>query len=147
MGKKETSLKYFKGSDWLKTSDKLCFNADAVTLAEQIPGKMDENNNFVVANRFEEHMLATTSTESQFQTMKGEMDTFLASQPSLFVQDGKLGSNERCGIHVRTVTNDPLTALILKSIMVGCFLSLSLTLCSSLSLKSIHPRNGRCETI
>ena len=111
-------MKYFKGSDWLKTSDKLCFNADAVSLAEQIPGKMDENNNFVVANRFEEHMLATTSTESQFQSIKGELHTFLASHPPILLQAGKLGSNERCGIHVRTVTNDPLTALILKSLMV-----------------------------
>ena len=77
--------------------------------------------------------------------MKGEMDTFLASQPSIFVQDGKLGSNERCGIHVRTVTNDPLTALILKSLMVEFLLSYFL--CSSLSPKSILPKNGRCGTI
>ena len=129
----------------MKTSDKLCFNADAVSLAEHIPGKMDENNNFVVANRFEEHMLATTSTESQFQSMKGEMDTFLASQPSVYVQDGKLGSNERCGIHVRTVTNDPLTALILKSLMVRR--SIVIRSFSFLSPRSILPKNGRCETI
>ena len=129
----------------MKASDKLCFNADAVSLAEHIPGKMDENNNFVVANRFEEHMLATTSTESQFQSMKGEMDTFLASQPSVYVQDGKLGSNERCGIHVRTVTNDPLTALILKSLMVRR--SIVIRSFSFLSPRSILPKIGRCETI
>ena len=43
----------------------------------------------------------------------------MSSQPSIFVQDGKLGTTERTCIPVRTVTNDPLSALLLKSITVG----------------------------
>ena len=42
-------MKYFKGSDWLKASDKIIFNPDAISLAEHIQGKMDQNNNFVVS--------------------------------------------------------------------------------------------------
>ena len=116
MGKKETNLKYFKGSEWMKSCDKLCFNLDATALAEQIPGTFDANNNFVVSSRSPEQELAASA--AGFAAVKSEMDTFLASQPSLFVQDGRLGSNDRCSIHVRTVTNDPLTALLLKSITV-----------------------------
>ena len=81
-------MKYFKGSDWLKDSTKLHFNPDATALADLIPGKVDENSNFIVSDRMDETQLPFTS-------------------------------EERTCIHVRTVTNDPLSALLLKSITVG----------------------------
>ena len=56
------------------------------------------------------------------------MDSFLSKQPSLFVQDGKLGSSERSCVHVRSISNDPLTSLLLQSITVFSFYSTHLDL-------------------
>ena len=56
-GSKETNLKYFRGSDWIKTSDKLIFNPDAEALADKIPGKVDENLCLHVSAPFEERSL------------------------------------------------------------------------------------------
>ena len=50
-------MKYFKGSDWIKTSDKLIFNPDAIALADVIPGKVDENSCFHISAPFEERSL------------------------------------------------------------------------------------------
>ncbi len=54
-------MKYFKGSDWLKDSTKLHFNPDATALADLIPGKVDENSNFIVSDRMDETQLSFTS--------------------------------------------------------------------------------------
>ena len=54
-------MKYFKGSDWLKYSTKLHFNPDATALADLIPGKVDENSNFIVSDRMDETQLSFTS--------------------------------------------------------------------------------------
>ena len=34
------------------------------------------------------------------------------------MQDGKLGTTDRTCVHVRSITNDPLSALLLKTITV-----------------------------
>lgn len=54
-------MKYFKGSEWLKDSTKLHFNPDATALAEIIPGKVDENSNFIVNDPLDEIQLPFSS--------------------------------------------------------------------------------------
>lgn len=54
-------MKYFKGSEWLKDSTKLHFNPDATVLAEIIPGKVDENSNFIVSDPLDEAQLPFSS--------------------------------------------------------------------------------------
>ena len=71
MNGKETKLKYFKGSEWMKTSDKLAFNLDATELAEQIPGTMDENQCFHVTDRTEE--LSLLPSTKPFEVVKANV--------------------------------------------------------------------------
>ncbi|KAK8792685.1 hypothetical protein WA171_002637 [Blastocystis sp. BT1] len=113
-GSKETNLKYFRGSDWIKTSDKLIFNPDAEALADKIPGKVDENLCLHVSAPFEERSLLPST--KGFDAVKANVDSFLASQPNVYVQDGKLGTTPRSCVHVRSVTNDPIVALALKAL-------------------------------
>ncbi|KAK8808696.1 hypothetical protein WA588_004341, partial [Blastocystis sp. NMH] len=113
-GSRETKLKYFRGSEWMKTCDSLIFNPDAIVLAESIKGKMDSNNCFHVAEHLEEELVLPSS--KGFDAVKTNVDTFLRSQKNLYVQDGKLGTSPRSCVHVRSVTNDPTVALALKAL-------------------------------
>ena len=71
MNGKETKLKYFKDSEWMKTSDKLAFNLDAMELAELIPGTMDENQCFHVSNQTEE--LSLLPSTKPFEAVKANV--------------------------------------------------------------------------
>lgn len=68
MGSTETNLKYFKGSEWMKSCDKLKFNLDSTSLAELVPGSMDTNNNYKVEGDIKEETLS--DCDKTFDEMK-----------------------------------------------------------------------------
>ena len=127
VGSTETNLKYFKGSEWMKSCDKLKFNLDSTSLAELVPGSMDANNNYKVEGDIKEETLSDCdktfdekkTNDFSLSMYYEQIDSFLSKQPSLFVQDGKLGTSERSCVHIRSVTNDPLVSLVLQSLTVS----------------------------
>lgn len=57
------------------------------------------------------------SSDKEFEELSDEVKEFLAQVPNLYVEDAGISSGRFLEVRIRSVTNDPATALAVKNIL------------------------------
>ena len=65
---------------------------------------------------------------TNFEELSDEVKEFLSKVPNLYVEDAAVCSGKLLETRIRSVTNDPATALLLKNMLVCRFWLLSLSI-------------------
>lgn len=97
-------------------------NPDLKFLIEQCPSKPDAEDAIQCSMSFPKPEEVELDTKSDFEDLSLMVKKYLSGVPDLFVEDAGLGSARPTEQKIRTVTNDPLTALFMRKMGVFIYI-------------------------
>lgn len=98
-------------------------NPETKFLIEQCPNKPDADGAIQCSYNFGKPEDVELDTKSDFEDLSKMVKKYLSGTPDLYVEDAGLGSVRQTEQKIRTVTNDPLTALFMRKMGVYIYIS------------------------
>lgn len=102
-------------SEWFTVWGDAYRNADRALLLSHLKCIRDDNNNAYCKRTYREDIPSCTK---DFEELSDNIKEFLSKVPNLYVEDAAIASGRLLETRIRSVTNDPATALVMKNLLV-----------------------------
>lgn len=112
-------------SEWFSVWGDAYRNPDRSLLMNHLKCVRDDFNNAYCKRTYKD---SVTASSKDFEELSDKVKEFLSKVPNLYVEDAAVASGRFLETRIRSVTNDPVTALALKNMLVYmlfCFLILA----------------------
>lgn len=131
-------------SEWFSVWGDAYRNPDRDLLMKHLKCVRDDFNNAYCKRTYKDTVSASSK---DFEELSDEVKEFLSKVPNLYVEDAAVASGRFLETRIRSVTNDPVTALALKNMLVSSvFLLLTIApYASPTSSDSPSSRFNRCS--
>ena len=103
-------------SEWFSVWGNAFRNPQSKLLLNHLQGIRDDKNN-VLCKRSYLPASAVCSSNREFEELSDDVKEFLSQVPNLYVEDAGISSGRLLEVRIRSVTNDPATALAIKNIL------------------------------
>lgn len=105
-------------SEWFTVWGDAYRNPECSTLLSHLKCIRDDSNNAYCKRTYS---AKTSSCSKDFEELSDEVKEFLSKVPNLYVEDAAVASGRLLETRIRSVTNDPATALAVKNLLVSFF--------------------------
>lgn len=105
-------------SEWFTVWGDAYRNPECSTLLSHLKCVRDDSNNAYCKRTYS---AKTPSCSKDFEELSDEVKEFLSKVPNLYVEDAAVASGRLLETRIRSVTNDPATALAVKNLLVLAF--------------------------
>ncbi|KNB42318.1 hypothetical protein JH06_5552, partial [Blastocystis sp. subtype 4] len=113
---KDYSLNWALANEWFTVWGNAYRNPSADILKTNSKGELDENQNAVCTRTY----IASKDVQTKkgdFGDISDSVKEFLSQVPNLYVEDAGVCSGRCAELRIRSVTNDPVTAMALKNML------------------------------
>ena len=114
---KDYDLNWSLANEWFTVWGNAYRNPDRALLMSHLKCVRDKNGNAFCKRTFVSDCDVPSLT-SDFEELSDEVKEFLSKVPNLYVEDAAVCSGKLLETRIRSVTNDPATALLLKNMLV-----------------------------
>lgn len=110
------ALNWSLAGEWITVWGNAWGNPDRSTLMQRIKGLADERKNIYCKRNYKQDSDVRTIKE-YFEERSDDVKEYLSEVPDLFVEDAAVCSGKGFEMRIRSITNDPVTALALKNML------------------------------